>query len=110
MSGGETVRMREGELWWFDNKQYHESHNESEDWRIHYIFGHLASGGIVRSLQGLVTPTGQLVEAHSLQRFDPNSEAALKDATAIDFAPSMPAGAPPQQHFAFVIEEFVSRE
>jgi hypothetical protein len=23
-SGGEQVRMREGELWWFDNKQYHE--------------------------------------------------------------------------------------
>jgi outer membrane protein assembly factor BamB/orotate phosphoribosyltransferase len=38
MSGGETVRMQEGELWWFDNKQYHESHNESDEWRIHYIF------------------------------------------------------------------------
>ena len=38
MSGGEKVRMREGELWWFDNKQYHESYNESEDWRVHYIF------------------------------------------------------------------------
>jgi outer membrane protein assembly factor BamB/orotate phosphoribosyltransferase len=38
MSGGETVRMKEGELWWFDNKQYHESYNESDDWRIHYIF------------------------------------------------------------------------
>ena len=38
MSGGETVRMQEGELWWFDNKQYHESYNESDDWRIHYIF------------------------------------------------------------------------
>jgi len=38
MSGGEEVRMREGELWWFDNKQYHESFNESCDWRIHYIF------------------------------------------------------------------------
>jgi outer membrane protein assembly factor BamB/orotate phosphoribosyltransferase len=37
-SGGEQVRMREGELWWFDNKQYHESHNESDEWRIHYIF------------------------------------------------------------------------
>jgi len=37
-SGGEEVRMREGELWWFDNKQYHESCNESDDWRIHYIF------------------------------------------------------------------------
>lgn len=38
MSGGEEVRMKEGELWWFDNKQYHESYNESGDWRIHYIF------------------------------------------------------------------------
>ncbi len=38
MSGGEQVRMREGELWWFDNKQYHEADNESDEWRIHYIF------------------------------------------------------------------------
>jgi outer membrane protein assembly factor BamB/orotate phosphoribosyltransferase len=37
-SGGEEVRMREGELWWFDNKQHHESCNESDEWRIHYIF------------------------------------------------------------------------
>jgi outer membrane protein assembly factor BamB/orotate phosphoribosyltransferase len=38
MSGGEQVRMQEGELWWFDNKQFHESYNESDEWRIHYIF------------------------------------------------------------------------
>jgi hypothetical protein len=57
---------------------------------------------------GIVTPAGQLVEAHSLQPSDPNSEAAVKDAKAIDFSPSMPAGAPPQQHFVFVIEKFVS--
>ena len=38
MSGGEQVRMREGEIWWFNNKQYHEAYNESGDWRIHYIF------------------------------------------------------------------------
>jgi outer membrane protein assembly factor BamB/orotate phosphoribosyltransferase len=38
MSGGETVRMQEGELWWFDNKQHHESYNDSDEWRIHYIF------------------------------------------------------------------------
>ena len=38
MSGGEQVRMQEGELWWFDNKQYHEAYNESGEWRIHYIF------------------------------------------------------------------------
>jgi outer membrane protein assembly factor BamB len=43
MSGGEQVRMQEGELWWFDNKQYHESYNESGDWRIHYIFDLLSA-------------------------------------------------------------------
>jgi len=43
MSGGEQVRMQEGELWWFDNKQYHESFNESGDWRIHYIFDLLSA-------------------------------------------------------------------
>jgi outer membrane protein assembly factor BamB len=43
MSGGEQVRMQAGELWWFDNKQYHESHNESGEWRIHYIFDLLAA-------------------------------------------------------------------
>jgi hypothetical protein len=58
---------------------------------------------------GIVTPAGQLVEAHSLQPSDPNSGAAVKDAKAIDFSPSMPAGEPPQQHFVFVIEKFVSQ-
>jgi outer membrane protein assembly factor BamB/orotate phosphoribosyltransferase len=38
MSGGEQVLMREGELWWLDNKQFHESQNDSGEWRIHYIF------------------------------------------------------------------------
>jgi hypothetical protein len=56
---------------------------------------------------GLVTPTGQLVEAHSLQPSDPNSQAAVEDAMQINF--SAPAGAPPRQHFVFVIEKFVSR-
>jgi hypothetical protein len=57
---------------------------------------------------GLVTSAGQLVEAHSLQPSDPNSETAVKDAKGIDFSPQMVAGAPPQQHFVFVIERFVS--
>jgi orotate phosphoribosyltransferase len=38
MSGGEEVRMQPGELWWFDNKQFHSSYNEADEWRIHYIF------------------------------------------------------------------------
>ena len=37
-SGDEEVRMREGELWWFDNKQVHEAHNDGEADRIHLIF------------------------------------------------------------------------
>ena len=37
-SGGEEVRMQEGELWWFDNKQFHDAYNDSDEWRIHYIF------------------------------------------------------------------------
>jgi hypothetical protein len=57
---------------------------------------------------GLVTPTGRLVEAHSLQPSDPNSLAAVEDAKRIDFSPSIPAGAPPGQHFVFVLEKFVS--
>ena len=58
---------------------------------------------------GVVTPTGQLVEAHSLQPSDPNSQAAVEDAKQIDFSPLTPPGAPPQQHFVFIIEKFVSR-
>ena len=41
--GDEEVRMQEGELWWFDNKQFHESYNDSEEWRVHYIFDLLAA-------------------------------------------------------------------
>ena len=38
ISGDEQVRMQPGELWWFDNKQYHEARNDSDEWRIHCIF------------------------------------------------------------------------
>ncbi len=37
-SGDEDVRMKPGELWWFDNKQSHESYNDSDQDRIHLIF------------------------------------------------------------------------
>jgi hypothetical protein len=59
---------------------------------------------------GVVTPTGQLVEAHSLQPSDPNSQAAVEDAKGIDFSPTITPGAPLQQHFVFVIEKFASPE
>lgn len=59
---------------------------------------------------GMVTPTGHLVEAHSLQPSDPNSQAAVEDAMKIDFSPQTPAGAPRRQHFAFVIEKFIAQQ
>lgn len=34
----EEVRMREGELWWFDNDQPHEAFNDGDEDRIHMIF------------------------------------------------------------------------
>ena len=34
----EDIRMREGELWWFDNDQMHEAHNDGDQDRIHMIF------------------------------------------------------------------------
>ncbi|WP_405230305.1 aspartyl/asparaginyl beta-hydroxylase domain-containing protein [Lentisalinibacter sediminis] len=37
-AGGESVRMREGELWWFDNKAVHDACNDSASDRIHLIF------------------------------------------------------------------------
>lgn len=37
-SGGEEVRMRDGELWWFDNRQLHEALNEGDHDRLHVIF------------------------------------------------------------------------
>ena len=59
---------------------------------------------------GIVTQAGQLVEAHSLQPSDPNSETALKDAQSIDFSPLNRAGARPEQRFVFVIEKFASAQ
>ncbi len=37
-AGDEEVRMREGELWWFDNDQMHEANNDGDQDRIHIIF------------------------------------------------------------------------
>jgi len=59
---------------------------------------------------GIVTPTGQLVEAHALQPSDPNIQAAVEEARKIDFSLLTPAGQPPRQHFVFVIEKFVSQQ
>lgn len=53
-SGGETVRMQEGELWWFDNKALHEAHNESAEGRVHLIFDLLPASRRGRDVDRLV--------------------------------------------------------
>ena len=37
-AGDEEVRMRTGELWWFDNNALHEAYNDGDADRIHLIF------------------------------------------------------------------------
>lgn len=37
-AGNEEIRMQEGELWWFDNDQMHEAHNDGDEDRVHIIF------------------------------------------------------------------------
>ncbi len=59
---------------------------------------------------GLVTASGKLVEAHSLQPSDPNSRAAVQAAKRINFAHPTRLGTRPEQHFVFVIEKFVSSQ
>ncbi|MGA3202485.1 MAG: hypothetical protein ABSF12_08320 [Bryobacteraceae bacterium] len=56
---------------------------------------------------GLVTPSGQLVEAHSLQPSDPNSQAAVDAVKRMNFSRPTPPGERPSQHFVFVIEKFI---
>ncbi len=42
-AGDEELRMREGELWWFDNHAMHEAMNDGDEDRIHMIFDMLPS-------------------------------------------------------------------
>ena len=59
---------------------------------------------------GLVTPSGQLTEAHSLQPSDPNSQTAVETAKRMNFFYPTPPGARSQQHFMFIIEKFVASQ
>lgn len=55
----EEVRMRTGELWWFDNDQLHEARNDGDDDRIHLIFDLLPRGrlaALTAGGAGLVRP------------------------------------------------------
>jgi outer membrane protein assembly factor BamB/orotate phosphoribosyltransferase-like protein len=44
-AGDETVTMKAGELWWFDNKRLHSSRNDGSGWRVHLIFDLLPGSG-----------------------------------------------------------------
>jgi hypothetical protein len=55
---------------------------------------------------GVVTPSGKLMEAHSLRPSDPNSAAAVETAKQMSFAGLTPPGQAPQQFFVFVIAKF----
>jgi hypothetical protein len=74
--------------------------------------GPLAPGAPIQSVCvfGVVTPSGQLAEAHSLQPSDPNSQAAVQAAKRMTFPDTTPLGPQPQQHFVFVFEQFASSQ
>jgi hypothetical protein len=55
---------------------------------------------------GVVTPSGQLMEAHSLQPSNPNSAAAVEDVKQMSFARPPAPGDQPRQYFVFIVERF----
>ncbi len=57
---------------------------------------------------GLMTPAGQLVEVHSLQPSDPNSESAIGLAKAQRFPVTPGPNGRAEQRFVFLIQEFVT--
>lgn len=59
---------------------------------------------------GVVTPSGQLVEAHSLEPSNPNSAAAVLDAKQMSFPRTAPAGDQPQQYFVFIFERLAAAQ
>lgn len=57
---------------------------------------------------GLLTPSGEILEAHSLQPSDPNSSAAVEAVKGMHLSMRTAPGATPQEHFLFVTERFAS--
>jgi hypothetical protein len=58
-AGNEEVRMREGELWWFENRQSHEAFNDSDEDRIHLIMDVLSFNSVA-SLPGRILSSPRL--------------------------------------------------
>ena len=82
--------------------------------KIPQNFGQSPTGPSARAemvcVFGVVTPSGQLMEAHSLQPSNPNSVAAIEAAKQMSFTRAAPAGAQPQQYFVFVFEKFAGAQ
>jgi len=80
--------------------------------RAQKIWQHVSggSGGAPHAVCvfGVVTPKGELVEAHSLQPSDPDSRAAVQAAQQMSFSYPPLLAVRPQQHFVFLIQEFGS--
>ena len=55
---------------------------------------------------GMLAPSGEILEAHSLQPSSPNSQAAVEAAKSLNLHFATAPGAAPQEHFVFVIERF----
>lgn len=82
-AGGEEMRMREGELWWFDPTVPHEAFNDSDEDRIHIIVDilspHSLRSFVVRMLRAPIRTTRAIGGAlrRSLSRPAPPIEAKL---------------------------------
>lgn len=79
MSGGEQVRMQEGELWWFDNKQHHEAYNDSDEWRIHYIFDLLPSGYSDLAVNPVFLPPPPPIPHEAPKEAEPPARASARE-------------------------------
>jgi hypothetical protein len=88
---GQSIQMGEAQKLWYDSGTAG------------------ASGGGTICVFGVVTPSGALAEAHSLQPSDPNSQAAVEAAKKMAFSNVSPLGARPRQYFVFIVEPFGSR-
>lgn len=69
-AGDEEVRMQEGELWWFDNRQIHEAYNDGDEDRVHLIFD-------------LLTPAGRKEADRQLLQARAAQATRIEDATAV---------------------------
>ena len=84
-SGDEEVYMQQGELWWFDPTVYHEAHNTTDDYRIHFVMDvfsrHSLGSYLVRAKRAPLRTTYRSVRS-LFKRYRPPQTAGLKTADA----------------------------